>query len=141
MEMSGLRILVADDHEGIRDCIVRVLRMEYDVIAAVSDGDELVTAAIDLEPDVIVSDVCMPGVSGIEAQKRLQQQGVEIPFVFVSASPDLMQNITRSRGVCIAKTDVLSVLNAEVRRVVRLQAARAQVRDLPTRYEAAGQLS
>lgn len=137
MEMNGLRVLVADDHERMRNCIVGVLRTEYDVIAAVGDGDELVAAAIDLEPDAIVSDICMPGVSGVEAQKRLQRQGVEIPFVFVSTSPDLMQNVARSQGACVAKTDLLADLNAEVRCAVRLHAVRAQVRDSATRYATA----
>lgn len=137
--MNGLRIVVADDHESMRDCIVGVLQMEYDVIAAVDCGDELVTAAIDLEPDVIVADVYMPRVGGVEAQKRLRQQGVEIPFVFVSANPCLRQKLTRSLGACVPKTNLLSDLNAEVRSAVRLHAVRAQVRDFGTPHAFARQ--
>jgi CheY-like chemotaxis protein len=114
MEVTGLRILVADDHARMRDCIVRLLGADFNVVGAVSDGDELVTAALALEPDVIVSDICMPRLSGIEAKKCLQTLGADIPFVFVTASSYFTEDLMRGLGACIRKEDLASNLNAEV---------------------------
>jgi CheY-like chemotaxis protein len=125
MKLYDLRILVADDHERMRDCIVGVLRMEFDVIGAVCDGNELVTAAITLKPDVIVSDICMPRLSGVEAKRRLQEHGVGIPFVFVTADPYLMQHVTGALEVCVQKIDLSWDLNAKVRSAAKAYATRA----------------
>jgi DNA-binding NarL/FixJ family response regulator len=122
MGVNGLQILVADDHARMRDCIVCVLSAEFEVVGAVSDGDELVKAALVLEPDVIVSDICMPKLSGIAAKKCLQEHGVDIPFVFISANPYFTENGTRDLGVCVSKTDLESNLNAEVRSAARERA-------------------
>jgi CheY-like chemotaxis protein len=115
MEVNRPRILVADDHARMRNCIVCVLSAEFDVVGAVCDGDELVTAALELEPDVIVSDISMPKLSGIDAKKCLQALGADIPFVFVSANPYFTENVMRNLGVCVPKADLVSNLNAEVR--------------------------
>jgi DNA-binding NarL/FixJ family response regulator len=115
MEQSErLSVLVADDHEKMRDCLVRVLQTEFDVIGAVGDGDELVNAAIELEPDVIVSDIHMPRLSGIEANKRLREQGVDVPFVFVSTDPSPMHRLEGALGAYVGKADLISHLNAKV---------------------------
>ena len=84
--LSKLRVLVADDHEEIRRTVVRFLEREFEVIGAVADGCELMDAAALLNPDVIVSDVCMPRLTGPEALDRLTAKGSKIPFVFISAS-------------------------------------------------------
>jgi DNA-binding NarL/FixJ family response regulator len=82
--MKRLRVLVADDHDGIRCSIVELLSKDYEVIGAVSDGEELVRSAICLLPDVIVSDIVMPRMGAQEARKELAARQQEIPFVFVS---------------------------------------------------------
>jgi CheY-like chemotaxis protein len=130
MEVNCLRILVADDHARMRNHIVCVLAAEFDVIGAVPDGDELVTAALELEPDVIVSDICMPKLSGTDAKKYLQALGANIPFVFVSANPDFTENAMRGLGVCVSKADLLSNLNAEVRSTISERAICGQGRHL-----------
>jgi DNA-binding NarL/FixJ family response regulator len=59
---AGLRVLIAEDHEEVRKMIVSLLSTEFQVVGAVSDGHELVDAATLLNPDVIVSDIAMPGM-------------------------------------------------------------------------------
>jgi CheY-like chemotaxis protein len=83
---SKLRILIADDHEECRWAMTNLLSAEFDVIAAVADGRKLVDAAKLLLPDVIVSDIRMPILTGVQAMQDLRQNGYEIPFVLVSAS-------------------------------------------------------
>jgi DNA-binding NarL/FixJ family response regulator len=82
--MSALRVLVADDHERLRQSIVRLLSSEFEVVGAVADGEELVRAALLLQPDVIVSDIAMPSMDGFAAQNRLLAAGFQKPFVFIT---------------------------------------------------------
>ncbi len=76
-----LRVLVADDHDDSRERIVELLKPVFEVVAVVSNGRELVDAAVALEPDVIVSDLMMPSLNGAEALAMLRAAGHTIPFV------------------------------------------------------------
>ncbi len=89
--LGKLRIVVAEDHEDILRQIVRLLGTEFEVVDAVTDGRSLLTAAIALHPDVIVSDVCMPLLSGPQVMQKLSASGYKIPFVFESADVDIRQ--------------------------------------------------
>jgi DNA-binding NarL/FixJ family response regulator len=86
MMSTKVRVLIADDHEQCRWAMAHLLCGECDVVAAVADGRKLVEAAISLQPDVIVSDVSMPLLSGIQAMEELGEKGYEIPFVVVSTA-------------------------------------------------------
>ena len=83
---TKLRVLVADDHEQCRWAIVNLLRVEFEVVAAVADGRNLLHAAMSLLPDVIVSDISMPLLTGPQAMEDLRRMGCDIPFVLVSAA-------------------------------------------------------
>jgi CheY-like chemotaxis protein len=113
-ERDVLRVLVADDHEKMRDCLVQILEREFEVIAAVSNGCELVDAATRLKPDVIVSDVLMPVLSGTKALMVLRAGGIHIPFVFVSSDKELVEQVAQNFGVCLHKLDSLSELEVAV---------------------------
>ena len=62
--MARARILVADDHEEIRNEIVQLLRRRFDVLGAVGDGPEFLEAVERLKPDLCVLDISMPNMSG-----------------------------------------------------------------------------
>jgi DNA-binding NarL/FixJ family response regulator len=81
-----LRVLIADDSEHVRRAVVRLLRDAFDVVSEVSSGEALVEAARALNPDVIVSDIAMPALSGAEALKRLRDAGQTTPFVVMTAT-------------------------------------------------------
>jgi CheY-like chemotaxis protein len=85
MGAKVLRVLIADDHEQCRWAMAHLLGVECNVVAAVADGRELVDAAISLLPDVIVTDISMPILSGIQAMDELFERGFDIPFVLVSS--------------------------------------------------------
>jgi DNA-binding NarL/FixJ family response regulator len=78
------RVLVADDHRAMLDMLVRLLSRDFDVIAAVTDGTSAVTEATRLEPDLLVLDIAMPGLSGIAAVRRLKECGSPAKVVFVT---------------------------------------------------------
>ena len=65
-------VLIADDHTIVMDGLVALLKDRFDVVGAVSDGSRLVDEAIRLKPDVIVTDISMPGMSGMDALRRLK---------------------------------------------------------------------
>ena len=74
--MAEMRILVVDDHDTVRRSLVKALEMEsgIEVVGEASDGIEAVRLARDLEPDVVLMDVVMPRLDGIEATWRIRQQ-------------------------------------------------------------------
>jgi DNA-binding NarL/FixJ family response regulator len=85
------RLLLADDHQMLLEAFTRLLSPAYDIVGAACDGRALLEAAIRLKPDVIVVDVSMPLLTGIEACRQLQPRLPETRWVFltVNADPDL----------------------------------------------------
>jgi len=82
--MSRLRVLVAEDHRGLRRMLVALLNTEFDVVNDVGDGDQLVRTAFLDKPDVVVSDVEMPLIDGFSARRELMAMGIDRPFVFIT---------------------------------------------------------
>jgi DNA-binding NarL/FixJ family response regulator len=69
-----LRVVIADDHRFYRDGLTALLRATgIDVVAAVSNGEDAIRAVEELAPDVVVMDLNMPGLSGVEATQRLAE--------------------------------------------------------------------
>jgi DNA-binding NarL/FixJ family response regulator len=81
-----LRVLVADDSDLIQRAVVRLLQDRFEIVGVVSTGLELVDAALALDPDVIVSDLEMPSLSGAGALKVLRDAGNRTPFVLMTAT-------------------------------------------------------
>jgi DNA-binding NarL/FixJ family response regulator len=78
------RIIVADDHRAMLDTLVRLLSVEFDVVAAVGDGEAAVAEVAQHQPDVVVLDIAMPRVDGIAAASRLKERGSAAKVVFVT---------------------------------------------------------
>ena len=81
---SRPRVLVADDHRAMLDSLVRLLSIEFEVVATVTDGLSAVATATWLEPDLLVLDIAMPGLNGIAAAARLKDSGSTAKVVFVT---------------------------------------------------------
>jgi DNA-binding NarL/FixJ family response regulator len=82
--MSKPRILIADDHQILAEGVRSLLEPEFEVVAVVSDGRELVAAARKHQPDVIVADVAMPSLNGIEAAAQLREHGIKAKVVILT---------------------------------------------------------
>ena len=78
------RVLLAEDHAETAERLRKLLRADFDVIASVEDGGALVEAADRLSPDVIVTDVAMPGIDGIEAAGLIRRHDPNARIVFVT---------------------------------------------------------
>jgi DNA-binding NarL/FixJ family response regulator len=87
--MTRPRIVIADDHQILAEGLRGILEPEFDVVAVVADGRALVAAAHEQQPDVIVADVSMPSLSGIEAATQLRAQGIKAPVVFLTMHQEI----------------------------------------------------
>ncbi len=82
--MKRIRILVGDDHPFILEGVRRLLEGHYDVVGSASDGKALVEAAARVAPDVVVLDVSMPILNGIDAASQIKKTLPRTRFVFLS---------------------------------------------------------
>ena len=82
--MNRPRVLIADDHVLFAEALRTLLEPEFDVVGIVADGRALLDAAQELKPAVIVTDVSMPSLNGIEAATRLRDLGVTAKVVFLT---------------------------------------------------------
>jgi DNA-binding NarL/FixJ family response regulator len=85
-----ITVLLADDHAIVTEGLRLALTPSFTVIGTVSDGRALVIAAAELKPDVIVVDVSMPFLGGIEAARRIRDTDPEVRIVFLSMHTDLV---------------------------------------------------
>jgi DNA-binding NarL/FixJ family response regulator len=81
-------VLLADDHVVFTDGIVRILKERFDVVGTVTDGRSIVEAAGRLRPDVIVTDISMPTLSGIEGLRQLKASHDESRVIFLTMHSD-----------------------------------------------------
>jgi len=88
-QVALARILVADDHEAVRNKIVHLLEQQFDVLGAMSDGPSFLKAVDRLKPDLCVLDISMPDMSGIDVAQRIKQRDPQMKIVFVTLHDDL----------------------------------------------------
>ncbi len=86
--MDRIRVLLADDHEAMLERVARLLKTECDVVGTATDGQQALEAARDLKPDVLVLDISMPVMNGIETAHQLKNAGVEARIVFLTVHDD-----------------------------------------------------
>jgi len=88
VDMRLPSVMLVDDHGVFTDAIVRLLEGRFEVVGTVADGSLLVDAADRLRPDVIVMDISMPKLSGIEAMRRLKANYSESKVIFLTMHSD-----------------------------------------------------
>ena len=82
------RILLADDHPRFPEVEAHIIEPEFEVVGKVSNGQALCEEAMRLKPDVVVTDISMPVLDGIEAVDRLMGSGCESRFIFFTVHTD-----------------------------------------------------
>jgi DNA-binding NarL/FixJ family response regulator len=97
--LNRIRVLLADDHPDFLSAVSRLLETEYEVVQTVADGQAAIDEATKLNPDLLVLDISMPVLNGIEAAKQLKAAGFagKIVFLTVHADADYVQ-ATRAIG-------------------------------------------
>lgn len=121
-------VLIADDNAFVRTALFEIFEREPDfhVCAVVENGREAIDQACRLHPDLIVLDLSMPVMNGLEAARVLRQMMPNVPLIIYSASAnDVSEQAARSMGISglISKSDRVSVLIAAVRGALHRQAA------------------
>jgi DNA-binding NarL/FixJ family response regulator len=122
MSARRVRLILADDHVGIVNALGQLLERDYDVVATVRDGLELVEVAMRLRPDVIVADMNMPTLSGLDALRRLKSQHVDSRFVLLTTDgdPALAAETFRAGGAAyLLKHSAAEELHAAIQEVLR----------------------
>jgi DNA-binding NarL/FixJ family response regulator len=86
--MSRTRILIADDHKMFAQGLQSLLEDEFDLVGTVGDGQALVEAVKELQPDVVLVDISMPVLNGLDAVRRLREDGVPAKVIFLTMHAD-----------------------------------------------------
>ncbi len=87
--MNRPRVLLADDHKIVTEGLKSLLEPEFELVGTVGDGRALLVAADKLRPDVIVADISMPLLNGIDAVRKIKKVREEIKVVFLTMHPDV----------------------------------------------------
>lgn len=82
--MKRISVLLADDHRIVAEGLRRLLEPEFDLVGVVEDGRALLAAVKDLKPDVIVTDISMPELNGVEALEELKKNDPGVRVVFLT---------------------------------------------------------
>lgn len=114
--MSRARILIADDHVLIQEGLRRILEPQHQVVETVSDGKSLVDAALRLRPDLIVLDVSLPLLGGVEAARQIRKRlpRIKLLFLTVHANPAYLQEALNvgATGYILKSSTREEILNA-----------------------------
>jgi len=86
--MTKPRVLLADDHTLVVEGFRKLLEEEFDLVGAVEDGRALLKTAPTLQPDVVLLDIAMPSLNGIEAARQLKKMMPEVKIIFVTMHAD-----------------------------------------------------
>ena len=108
--MGNLRIMIADDHELVRRGLRAFLQTTpgWEVVTEATDGFEAVAMAEKHRPDLIIMDLCMPGLNGLDATRRIRESGIPADILIITfyETPDLASS-TLAAGACgyVLKSD------------------------------------
>jgi DNA-binding NarL/FixJ family response regulator len=114
---SRPRILIADDHTLVADAFKKLLAAEFDVVATVYDGRDMIDVAHKLQPDVILVDIGMPILNGLDAAQRIKRTlpNVKIIYITVNQDPDLIaEAFAKGASGYVCKTSAASELSAAI---------------------------
>ena len=117
--MDRIRVLLADDHEAMLDRVARLLATECNVVGTATDGQQALDAAMALKPDVLVLDISMPVMNGIETARRLKEAGSETRIVFLTVhdDPDFAREALEAGAVgYVIKQHIASDLVAAIKK-------------------------
>jgi DNA-binding NarL/FixJ family response regulator len=116
------RVLIADDHNLVAELCKRLLETEYDVVGIVSDGRALVRSAGELKPDVVVVDVAMPVLNGLDAGLQVKEMLPAVKLVYLTMNTDVevaAEAFRRGAHGYVLKTCAAAEMVLAVREVLR----------------------
>jgi DNA-binding NtrC family response regulator len=93
VSLDQIDVLIVDDDQDIRDMTRYVLEDEGYVVATAGSGEEALARITEHQPSLVLLDIRMPGVNGFQVQERLQELGLAVTVVFMSAEPQLASRV------------------------------------------------
>jgi DNA-binding NarL/FixJ family response regulator len=120
--MNRPRILLADDHRLLRESFTKLLEPDCEVVGAVADGRALLEVAPRVRPDIVVLDIAMPLLNGLDAARQLKRAmpAVKVIFLTVNEDPDLAAEAFRAGGSAfLLKNSAASELSQAIQDVAR----------------------
>ena len=122
--MARVKILLADDHILFCNLLRDLLEPEYEVVGTVSDGRELLDAAETLRPDVVLIDIGMPSLNGLDAGRRLKKTNPKLKLIYLTMN----NNVEYAREALQAGASAFVLKNSQTSDL--LQAIRDSLRGL-----------
>lgn len=119
--MAKLRILLADDHPIVAEGLRGLLEPQYDLVGTVENGRELLTATKKLKPDIVIADISMPQLNGIDALGCLKRAGIQVKFIFLSMHTEAIyakRALATGASGYVLKASAPSELLVAIRRAV-----------------------
>ena len=116
------RILLADDHSLFSDLLAHELQYEFEIIGSERDGHALIEAVERVKPDVVVVDIAMPRLNGIDAARRIHMQSPSTRIIFLTMNDDpaiAAQAMKAGGSAFLLKTSALSELPQAIRAVLK----------------------
>jgi DNA-binding NarL/FixJ family response regulator len=115
--MAPVRLLIVDDNEAIRKALCRLLTAEdWEVCGAAADGPEAIQAVRQLRPDLIIIDLYMPGMSGIDAAREIRKEFPTMLIMLMTAPDPEIEEAARRVGIraTVSKGDgrIVSAIHA-----------------------------
>ena len=86
--MKSIRILLVDDHAILVESLKKLLEGEFDIVGSAGDGRTMIEMALELNPDVVLLDLTLPVLNGLEAARRLKKRASEIVIIFLTMNED-----------------------------------------------------
>jgi DNA-binding NarL/FixJ family response regulator len=118
---TRLRIVLADDHWDLLEEMLILLTPEFEVVRSVTEGLALIEAARDLRPDVVIADMNMPGLNGIDAGRQILEQGLCAAVIMLTVfnEPQMVRSALEAgiRGY-VLKVDAGEELSPAIKKVV-----------------------
>jgi len=116
--MTGKRVLLADDLSPLLHAAAKLLEGSFEVVGMVSDGQAALDATLALKPDLVILDISMPGMSGIEVARELKRRGstAKIVFLTVHEDTDILATCLAAGGLgyvvkVLMETDLIPAMN------------------------------
>jgi len=120
--MARVKILLADDHTLFCDLLRELLQPEYEIVGIVSDGRALLKAAEALRPDVVLLDIGMPSLNGLDAGRRLKEADPKVKLIYLTMNNNVeyaREALQAGASAFVLKNSETSHLLEAIRRALR----------------------
>lgn len=131
------KALVVEDESLLREAIADILSMDFNIVEVAEDGKTALKKLEEFKPDLVVSDVNMPNLDGMEMLKRIRASGADVPVIFVTARGDkevILNALRLGAGDVIEKPFDVSELRTTVHRVLKIAHSQSDLHALREQY-------